>query len=125
MHHKSGFAGAIKFGSFRTFVVGVENKCVLLDLFQQNHPHIGQTIKVHGRQGNRVGIIRFTVPGLFQPPRRDNKRIGSGENARKRPQYSWGGYASTDFRLVPEERLFQIVVRQRVPSSHDLANRKL
>ena len=49
--------------------------------------------------------------------------IGSGENARKRPQYSWGGYASTDFRLVPEERLFQIFVRQRVPSSHELANR--
>jgi CubicO group peptidase (beta-lactamase class C family) len=49
--------------------------------------------------------------------------IGSGENARKRNQYSWGGYASTDFRLVPAERLFQIVVRQRVPSSHELANR--
>ncbi|MBC8876661.1 MAG: serine hydrolase [Planctomycetes bacterium] len=49
--------------------------------------------------------------------------IGSGESARKRSQYSWGGYASTDFRLVPEERLFQIVVRQRVPSSHELANR--
>jgi CubicO group peptidase (beta-lactamase class C family) len=49
--------------------------------------------------------------------------IGSGENARKRNQYSWGGYASTDFRLVPQERLFQIFVRQRVPSSHDLANR--
>ena len=49
--------------------------------------------------------------------------IGSGENARRRLQYSWGGYASTDFRLVPEERLFQIFVRQRVPSSHDLANR--
>jgi CubicO group peptidase (beta-lactamase class C family) len=49
--------------------------------------------------------------------------IGSGEGARKRTQYSWGGYASTDFRLVPEEELFQIFVRQRVPSSHDLANR--
>jgi len=49
--------------------------------------------------------------------------IGSGESARKRSQYSWGGYASTDFRLVPEERLFQIVVRQRVPSSPELAYR--
>ena len=38
-------------------------------------------------------------------------------------QYSWGGYASTDFRLVPEEGLFQIVVRQRVPSAHGLAGR--
>ncbi len=50
-------------------------------------------------------------------------QIGSGEEARKRAQYSWAGYASTDFRLVPEERLFQIFVRQQVPSSHTLANR--
>jgi hypothetical protein len=49
--------------------------------------------------------------------------IGSGESARKRTPYSWDGYASTDFRLVPEEEHFQIFVRQRVPSSHDLANR--
>jgi CubicO group peptidase (beta-lactamase class C family) len=49
--------------------------------------------------------------------------IGSGENAGKRNQYSWGGYASTDFRLLPEQHLFQLVVRQRVPSSHDFANR--
>jgi len=38
-------------------------------------------------------------------------------------QYSWGGYASTDFRLVPDEQLFQIVARQRIPSSHGLARR--
>ncbi|QDU40856.1 Esterase EstB [Maioricimonas rarisocia] len=49
--------------------------------------------------------------------------IRSGDNARKVPQYSWGGYASTDFRVVPEEKLYQIVVRQHVPSSHGLANR--
>lgn len=49
--------------------------------------------------------------------------IGSGDARRKAAQYSWGGYASTDFRLVPEERLFQIIMRQRVPSSHDLANK--
>ncbi|MEM7231439.1 MAG: serine hydrolase, partial [Planctomycetota bacterium] len=48
--------------------------------------------------------------------------VGSGDSARKRMQYSWAGYASTDFRVVPEERLIQIFVRQEVPSSHTLAN---
>ena len=48
--------------------------------------------------------------------------FGSGERRRKAAQYSWGGYASTDFRLVPDAGLFQIFVRQRIPSSHDLAN---
>ena len=49
--------------------------------------------------------------------------LGSGKNKHKAPQYFWSGYASTDFRLVPEAKLFQIFVRQRVPSSHGLANR--
>ena len=48
--------------------------------------------------------------------------VGSGDAKRKVNQYSWGGYASTDFRLVPEEKLFQIVMRQRVPTSPELAN---
>jgi len=48
--------------------------------------------------------------------------LGMGERARKALQYSWGGYASTDFRIVPEERLVQVFLRQRVPSSHELAN---
>jgi len=49
--------------------------------------------------------------------------LGSGKSRRKATQYSWGGYASTDFRLVPSERLFQIVARQQVPDTHDLADR--
>ena len=49
--------------------------------------------------------------------------LGNGDSSRKVHQYSWGGYASTDFRLVPEEKMFQIVVRQRVPSSHNLARK--
>jgi hypothetical protein len=48
--------------------------------------------------------------------------LGSGEARRRAAQYSWAGYASTDFRLVPEEKLFVIFMRQLVPSSHDLAN---
>jgi CubicO group peptidase (beta-lactamase class C family) len=49
--------------------------------------------------------------------------LGSGDTEPNATQYSWGGYASTDFRIVPEEKLFQIIMRQRVPSSHDLANK--
>lgn len=49
--------------------------------------------------------------------------IGSGDSQRKATQYSWGGYASTDFRIVPEEKLFQIMMSQRVPSSSSLANK--
>ncbi len=50
-------------------------------------------------------------------------QIGSGEHGRKRAQYSWGGYASTEFRVVPEAKLFQIFVRQQIPPSNELANR--
>ncbi len=49
--------------------------------------------------------------------------LGSGERARKVQQYSWGGYASTDFHVVPDVKLVQIFFRQRVPSEHGLARR--
>ncbi|MDG2222207.1 MAG: alpha/beta fold hydrolase [Rubripirellula sp.] len=47
--------------------------------------------------------------------------VGSGDESRSVKQYSWGGYASTDFRIVPELGLYQIFVRQHVPSQHQLA----
>ncbi|MBP7937145.1 MAG: beta-lactamase family protein [Phycisphaerae bacterium] len=53
----------------------------------------------------------------------DEVALGSDGNQRKAVQYSWGGYASTDFRIVPGERLIQIVARQQVPNTHDLADR--
>lgn len=49
-------------------------------------------------------------------------QVGSGESSRSVKQYSWGGYASTDFRIVPELGLYQIFVRQHVPSQHQLAS---
>lgn len=49
-------------------------------------------------------------------------QLGAGDDVRRVPQFAWGGYASTDFKLVPSERLFQIFVRQRVPSDHKLGN---
>ena len=48
--------------------------------------------------------------------------VGGDDNRRTVKQYSWGGYASTDFRIVPEEGLVQVVFRQRLPTSPDLAN---
>ena len=50
-------------------------------------------------------------------------KLGSDEEHKTVTEYSWGGYASTDFRLIPEEGLFQIVVRQHVPSEHQLAGK--
>jgi outer membrane protein assembly factor BamB len=47
--------------------------------------------------------------------------VGEGEQRRQVQEYSWGGYASTDFRLVPELNLFQIFIRQHIPSNHGLA----
>jgi CubicO group peptidase (beta-lactamase class C family) len=50
----------------------------------------------------------------------DKVKLGSGDQQREALQYSWGGYASTDFRVIPSEKLYQIVMRQHVPSSHEL-----
>ena len=48
-------------------------------------------------------------------------QIGNGAKERTGKEYSWGGYASTDFRIVPEEDCFQIFMQQQVPSKHGLA----
>ena len=50
-------------------------------------------------------------------------KIGSGADVREASQYSWGGYASTDFRIVPDEGLIQIFLRQHIPSRHGLAGK--
>lgn len=51
-------------------------------------------------------------------------KLGTGQQQRKVLQYSWGGYASTDFVIVPSERFFQIFVRQQIPDTHDLAKKQ-
>jgi hypothetical protein len=50
-----------------------------------------------------------------------NQRKPSWPRDRKRKamEYGWGGYASTDFRIVPSEKVYQIFLRQHVPSSYD------
>lgn len=50
-------------------------------------------------------------------------RIGTGDAARDATEYSWGGYASTNFRIMPNEGLIQIFLRQHVPSRHGLAGK--
>lgn len=49
--------------------------------------------------------------------------LGSGDQQRKATSYYWGGYANTAFRLVPDANLFQIFMRQTVPSTHRVANK--
>lgn len=41
--------------------------------------------------------------------------VGSGENRRKVLRYSWGGYASTAFQIIPSLGMFQVAARQLVP----------
>lgn len=47
--------------------------------------------------------------------------LGAGAGGRKATELTWGGYASTDFRIIPSERLVQIFLRQTVPFDNRLA----
>jgi CubicO group peptidase (beta-lactamase class C family) len=49
--------------------------------------------------------------------------MGTGDEMRKANSYHWGGYANTAFVVVPEERLFQVFMRQSIPSTHETAYR--
>ena len=51
-------------------------------------------------------------------------KLSSGEAQRNTTQYSWGGYASTELRIVPAERLIQIFARQQIPYTQDLAKKQ-
>ncbi|RME90900.1 MAG: class A beta-lactamase-related serine hydrolase [Verrucomicrobia bacterium] len=50
-------------------------------------------------------------------------QLGEGAAARKAKVYSWGGYASTEFRVIPEARLALVFLRQMIPTDNRLANR--
>jgi CubicO group peptidase (beta-lactamase class C family) len=47
--------------------------------------------------------------------------LGSGDARRPATRYRWGGYASTEFEVVPTERFFQIFALQHVPYTDELA----
>jgi hypothetical protein len=51
--------------------------------------------------------------------------LGSDGETRKALEYTWGGYASTDFRIVPSETVYQIFMRQFVPAAHDLGHQQI
>ena len=46
-------------------------------------------------------------------------KVGKGAG-RKVLEYSWGGYASTSFKIVPALKLYQIVLRQHIPPQFPL-----
>jgi outer membrane protein assembly factor BamB len=50
--------------------------------------------------------------------------VGSGAEQRRVTCYGWGGYASTLFAVVPDERLFQIFALQQLPYTEELARQQ-
>ncbi|MBM80410.1 MAG: hypothetical protein CMJ78_07425 [Planctomycetaceae bacterium] len=52
-----------------------------------------------------------------------NLKVGGGETPRQVKGYFWGGYASTAFHIVPEEKMFQITMRQSIKSPNVLAQK--
>ena len=48
--------------------------------------------------------------------------VGKGQTRRRAPTFSWGGYASTEFRVLPTEKLALIFLRQMIPTDNRLAN---
>ena len=71
--------------------------------------------------GGVAGNFRFGLGFALSdvPLGRHSER---GEDRPTATQASWAGYASTDFRVVPEFGLYQIVLRQRVPTDPSPAN---
>jgi CubicO group peptidase (beta-lactamase class C family) len=47
-------------------------------------------------------------------------KIGKEKTQRDAHYYSWDGYGSTSFRIVPSEKLVQIVLRQQIPPAFTL-----
>ena len=64
-----------------------------------------------GRQGFRFGL-GFGI---------EEVTLGGGTTRRRATEFTWSGYAGTEFRIIPSERLIQIVLRQEVPFDDSLA----
>jgi len=47
--------------------------------------------------------------------------LGVGDAQRRVSVYRWGGYANTYFEVVPEASMFQVFMRQSIPSDHGIA----
>ena len=51
-----------------------------------------------------------------------DRELGTGDTKRNAVAYHWGGYANTAFEVVPNERMFQIFMRQSIPFNHDVSS---
>jgi CubicO group peptidase (beta-lactamase class C family) len=68
--------------------------------------------QLHGSSGPfRFGLGSFAIFKV---------KIGKGKAQREALEYFWGGYASTSVRIIPSEKLFQIVLRQQIPPAFTL-----
>jgi len=54
----------------------------------------------------------------------DDVMLGSGAGQRKSTGYRWGRYASTQFVVVPEERVIQFFALQQLPYTEELAKQR-
>jgi len=51
----------------------------------------------------------------------NERELGAGNTKRSATAYRWGGYANTAFEIVPEANLFQVFMRQSIPTDHEIA----
>jgi len=49
--------------------------------------------------------------------------LGQGESAKAFGEYGWGGYASTQFAVIPDAKLGMVFMRQTVNPNHRIVNR--
>jgi CubicO group peptidase (beta-lactamase class C family) len=54
----------------------------------------------------------------------DEVEMGSGRQRRLVTRFRWGGYASTEFEIVPQLRFYQIFALQQVPYSDQMAKQQ-
>ena len=51
----------------------------------------------------------------------NERELGAGNAKHSATAYRWGGYANTAFEIVPEANLFQVFMRQSIPTDHEIA----
>ena len=89
-----------------------------------------QAVLDGGQFGTRHILKASTVAMMFdnQLPKTESRRFGLGfglvdhdfgskPHSRRATAYRWGGYASTKFHIVPNEKLVMITMRQRIPGN--------
>ena len=75
MEHERRLARRCDFTRLRRTVIRVKEKRVGLNLFQQNHSHIGKAVSIHRRKRNGVRIVHLARFRFAQPSAREGERI--------------------------------------------------